>query len=138
MSSKFKRPREDTSKHIKGQQQPSVSTDQLPPIFALHQMNDGRYCLPSCQQSDQAQFARALLERSRLTWAQLKCAPRHGMGFEKIEPSQVRQSLPSSVTEDVNLIAFRFSGKAPMVGYRDGQVFHVLWLDHDFSLYDHD
>lgn len=60
------------------------------------------------------------------------------MGFEKIEPSQVRQSLPSSVTEDVNLIAFRFSGKAPMVGYRDGQVFHVLWLDHDFSLYDHD
>jgi len=24
-----------------------------------------------------------------------------------------------------------------MVGYRQGHIFHVLWLDRDFTLYDH-
>lgn len=27
----------------------------------------------------------------------------------------------------------RFHGMAPMVGYRDGRVFHVLWLDYDLA-----
>jgi hypothetical protein len=41
------------------------------------------------------------------------------------------------VTEEVNLIAFRFDGKKPMVGYRDGVTFYVLFLDRSFTLYDH-
>ncbi len=45
--------------------------------------------------------------------------------------------MPSVVTEEVNLIAFRFCGKAPVVGFRARRIFHVLWLDRAFKLYDH-
>ncbi|WP_300674673.1 hypothetical protein [Desulfoluna sp.] len=64
--------------------------------------------------------------------------PRHGMGYEKIATSSLNTELPAHLSgQDVNLIAFRFNGKAPMVGYRDKSVFHILWVDRDFTLYDH-
>jgi hypothetical protein len=45
--------------------------------------------------------------------------------------------IPAHVTEDVTLLSFRFHGKAPMVGYRVGRIFHIVWLDHDFAVYSH-
>jgi len=45
--------------------------------------------------------------------------------------------IPAHVTEDVQrFIAFRFSGRAPMVGYRVQAIFYLLWLDRNFTLYD--
>lgn len=73
----------------------------------------------------------------QMTWQQIKQSPRHGLGFEKISQNAIRRGLPSSVTPDTILIAFRFSGKAPMVGFRREATFFVVWLDHDFSLYKH-
>jgi hypothetical protein len=49
-----------------------------------------------------------------------------------------RPTIPPDVTDDVNFIAFRFYAKAPMVGYRSMEVFHIGWLDRDYSLYDHE
>lgn len=46
--------------------------------------------------------------------------------------------MPEFITEDkANLLAFRFSGKKPMVGYRIRNIFYVLWFDAAFELYDH-
>ncbi|MEG4867017.1 MULTISPECIES: hypothetical protein [Microcoleaceae] len=44
-------------------------------------------------------------------------------------------AIPSHLQDDVNFIAFRFGGMAPMVGYRDGAVLYIIWLDRDFTLY---
>ena len=74
---------------------------------------------------------------SRMTWQEIYQAPRHGLGAEKIAQSAIRPALPSLLTEDIGLIALRFSGRKPMVGFRDTNVFRLLWLDHDFSVYDH-
>ncbi|WP_448216271.1 hypothetical protein [Endozoicomonas sp. 2B-B] len=60
------------------------------------------------------------------------------MGFEKIPKHQIRATIPAFITEEVtNLLAFRYHGKHPMVGYRVRDVFYVLWFDHNFSLYPH-
>jgi len=64
-------------------------------------------------------------------------ADRHGNGKENIEQKRIRRPMPSIVTGDVKLWALRFSGKKPMVGFRSGDVFHILWLDHSFDLYPH-
>lgn len=48
---------------------------------------------------------------------------------------RIKEAKPACITPDVTLIAFRFWGKAPMVGFRDGRTFHIVWLDVDFSLY---
>jgi hypothetical protein len=78
------------------------------------------------------------LERlSGLVWHQIQSAPRHGLGSEKIPRNAIKVGIPLFLTEDVDLLAIRFSGKKPMVGYRDGTIFNILWFDWNFSLYDH-
>lgn len=75
---------------------------------------------------------------SRLPWRELRQAPRHGLGYEQIGRDSIRAGIPATVSEDVNFIAFRFDGKKPMVGFRDADgVFNILWIDRDFTLYNH-
>lgn len=105
------------------------------PVFSLK--CDGDYCLVHCDKNDMAAFADQIHRLSSLTWQQLKAAPRHGLGYEKIERHSLQVPVPISVPEDATIIAFRFSGKKPMVGYRDKNTFHVLWLDRNFSVYKH-
>jgi hypothetical protein len=46
--------------------------------------------------------------------------------------------IPNQVPEDVSkFIAIRFDGKRPMVGVRIKNIFYVIWLDRDFTLYAH-
>lgn len=106
------------------------------PIFSLHYLNR-EYCLSCCNSEEKAAFADTMHKLSQLTWQQIDCAPRYGSGYEKIARNAIRSGIPSHVTDDVNFIAFRFCGMAPMVGYRDRNIFHVIWLDRAFTLYDH-
>lgn len=106
------------------------------PVFSLHQMRHP-YCVDDCDADDKKFFADALWRRSQLTWTELTLSRKHGLGSEQIAQGAIKEQLPSTVTPDVTLLAFRFSGMKAMVGYRDGETFHILWLDHSFALYDH-
>ncbi len=59
------------------------------------------------------------------------------MGFETITRGAISRPVPAHITEDVTFIAFRFSGMKPMVGYRVDGMFHIIWFDCTFNLYDH-
>ena len=74
---------------------------------------------------------------SRLSWAEIQNAPRHGLGFEKITQSQIRLTLPTHLTEEVSLLVFRYFGMKAMVGYRNKDTYYILALDRDFTLYEH-
>ncbi|TAF08650.1 MAG: hypothetical protein EAZ77_06805 [Nostocales cyanobacterium] len=114
----------------------SIPAEQQPPIFSLRYL-DSEYCLTKCDKDDQAAFALKLLRLSKLTWSQIQSQDRHKLGYEKISRDAIKAPIPNFITEDVNFIAFRFSGMKPMVGYRDGAIFYVIWLDRNFTLYDH-
>jgi hypothetical protein len=86
---------------------------------------------------DKASFADTLRKLSKLTWRDISTSHRHGLGYEQIPRHCIHASIPSHVTADVQLIAFRFSGKKAMVGYRDNALFRILWLDRDFTVYNH-
>ncbi|MBF0508058.1 MAG: hypothetical protein HQK57_03915 [Deltaproteobacteria bacterium] len=109
--------------------------DLKKPIFSLSLLG-GDYCLSKCERAEKASFADTLYRLSQLTWVQLRQADKHGLGYEKIERTSINAGIPNSI-KDRSFIAFRFHGKAPMVGYRDQQVFYVVWIDRDFSLYNH-
>ena len=126
---------EEKSKHLAVQNKSEPSPESLPPIFSLRYLNK-EYCLSKCEKDEKAAFADTLHRLSNLTWAQIKAAPRQGLGYEII-PRKGIPGIPAHVTDEVNLIAFRFCAKAPMVGYRDRTTFHIIWLDRDFTLYDH-
>lgn len=111
-----------------------LSTDDYYPVFSLSYM-DGKYCITNCSQDEKAAFVDQIRLLSQLKWIELKLAPRHGHGFEKITHMNV--TIPQYIKEDAKFIAFRFQGMKTMVGYRDLAVFHIIWIDRDYSLYKH-
>jgi len=115
-----------------------ISPDKMPPIFSLKINSD--YCITSCTKEEKVQFALTLHRLSQSTWANLRQSGRRGTGYEKIDKKSIRATIPEDLTDDVDIIAFRFSDKKPMVGYRDAidrRIFHILWLDRKFKLYNH-
>ncbi|NJN76127.1 MAG: hypothetical protein HC796_07905 [Synechococcaceae cyanobacterium RL_1_2] len=114
-----------------------LNYDDSYPLFSLHYLQSG-FDLSSCSQRQQADFAKALRKRSQMTWGKIRATDRHGLGDEKINRKSIKAPIPSFITEDVDFfIALRFSGNAPMVGYRIRDIFRIVWLDSKFKLYDH-
>lgn len=118
--------------------QETINYSQKPPIFSLERLQSGKYCLSSLCQEDKASFSDSQFKRKNISWYEVDKIDRHGLGTEKIPKSAIRAALPPFITDDFShFIAFRYRGRAPMVGYRQKDVFFVLWFDHDFTLYDH-
>jgi hypothetical protein len=113
-----------------------IPPEQQPPIFSLRYL-EGEYCLTKCDKDDQAAFALKIHRLSKLTWSQIQSQDRHKLGYEKISRDSLKVQVPRFITEEVNIIAFRFSGMKSMLGYRDGSIFYIIWLDRNFTLYDH-
>jgi hypothetical protein len=136
MSKKLRTPQLNTGKSIKVQAVAEPSPDQQPPVFSLRHLQRD-WCITDCDKDDKAAFADRLRRLSQLSWAEIRAANKHGLGTEKIARNSIKAGIPGHVTEDVNLIALRYNGLKPMVGYREGVTFHILWLDRNFTLYDH-
>lgn len=87
-------------------------------------------------QERRAALAMTMYERCQMTWAEIMAGGRHGSGIEKV-PTYKLPASAKTFSRDIEFIAMRFHGLAPMVGYRSGRVFHVIWLDPKFNLYAH-
>lgn len=109
--------------------------DLEPPVFCFRYL-DKTHGLERCNKDEKVALISTLYKLSRFSWRQLRLAPRHGVGDERIDRSSFRVAIPQHITED-DLLAFRFSGLAPMVGYRDGAIFRIVWLDRSFRVYTH-
>lgn len=134
----LKSPAANSGAHLKrpisGQASP---TDHLPPIFSLASLK-GNYCVTACTAEEKIAFIETLHRLSAMSWREIRNAPRHGLGSEKISRNSIKGvRIPDEVTEDTTLLAIRFCAMAPMIGYRSGQAFHVLWLDRSFTVYAH-
>ncbi|WP_454783294.1 hypothetical protein [Legionella sp. WA2022007384] len=112
------------------------STNPYKPLFSLEHLQPN-YCISDCTKEQKAALADALRKRGKMTWNEIIQAHKHGLGTEKIAQHAIKAPMPKDITPDTNLIALRFDGKAAMVGRRDGRVFIVYWIDHNFTLYDH-
>lgn len=114
-----------------------VKNDIDYPIFCLKHLHS-KHSLDSCTKEEKVALISKMALLSQLTWDEIQLAPKHGLGTEKISRSSIKSSVPSFITKDVtHLFAFRFKGKAPFVGHRSGSVFHIVYIDRDFSLYSH-
>lgn len=125
-----------SSKIFLPQQAPQNPDFDHPKISLRHLQKD--YCLTKCEPEEKISFAEKIRLITSQSWADLRLAPSHGLGYEKIKQKEIRAGIPSCVSKKQKIIAFRFSGKKPMVGFKkpDG-TFYILWFDRDFTLYDH-
>ena len=133
--SRIKKPSKNNSKFTASDE---PNYNEMPPIFSLERIQNTKYCFTKLNKDMQAAFATSIYKRRDITWKQIAQEGRHGLGYEKIAKDSIDPPLPRFITEDINsFMAFRFSGKKPMVGYRQKNIFYILWFDLDFTLYDH-
>ena len=106
----------NVGERIKPRESGSGSTDVLTPIFCLRHVVEG-WGVRDCTRDDQAAFALTVERLSRLTWQQIRNAPRHGAGTEKI----FRQSLKGACAAR-NYGRCEFSGPAFLREKGDGRI----------------
>ncbi|GAB6393517.1 MAG: hypothetical protein MdMp014T_2890 [Treponematales bacterium] len=106
------------------------------PCFSF-QNTHPRYGAASCDEKQRSDLCLTLERLSALTWTDIEGAHRHGLGAEKISRDAIKPDLPGGVPKSATLLAIRFSGKAPMIGYRERNIFHIVFLDGHFSVYNH-
>ena len=114
----------------------SGSTDNQKPAFCFQHLH-GDHNITKLDAEEKRALIEKLIELSNMTWQQLKLSGRHGLGTEKINRNSILVSIPPSITEEVTFLSIRFNGMKPMVGYRGNRIFHIVYLDHNFSVYNH-
>lgn len=110
--------------------------EKRPPIFSFEYLQNG-WCIQDCQSTERSKMLDRLRILGKLTWQQIRQEHKHRYGTETISQDSLKVGIPPFVTPDTRLIAFRAYDLVAMVGYKSDRVFHVLWIDREFKLYDH-
>ena len=129
---KFKQPDQTKSARLSAPGGGAVDYNRCTPVFCLEKLVAG-YGISDCTNEEKCSLVDTFWQLSRRTWLQLTLAPKHGSGCEKI--ASVKVAVPKSITSEVTFLAFRFHGMYPMIGYRDGRTFHIVWLDRSHTVY---
>jgi hypothetical protein len=133
---KLKAVKADKGLILKEKEQVSFDAYQHP-IFCFKHIHQD-FALDHCTADEKVALIEQIIRLSKMTWHEIQYAPKHGMGSEKIDTTSIKPNLPSMLTDDVkHLLALRFRGKAPFVGWRNKFIFHVFYIDRAFGLYNH-
>ncbi|MBH0778155.1 hypothetical protein [Nocardia bovistercoris] len=76
-------------------------------------------------------------KRTAFTWNELIQHGKHGLGHEQLPKVTFKPRIPEWLERDSYMV-FRHERNLPFVGFRTGDVFHVLWIETRYGeLYDH-
>lgn len=107
------------------------------PVFCLKYLNKA-YHLDKCIDKEKVALINKICLLSQMTWKEMYMSPRHGLGLEQISQNSIKGAgIPTHLSKDETMYAIRFHGIKPMVGYIKNPVFHIVYLDRDFTLYNH-
>lgn len=115
------------------------SEDSRYPIFCFRNLHT-QYGVESCIQTTHRNFERALIKKLKQladqTWNTLQLS---ALGSEKIEIGSINPSLPIGAPKGVtHLLSFYFAGdKARLIGHKNGDTFHIYFIDTNLSVYKH-
>ena len=106
--------------------------------FSFTKMPDNtKYSIEKLDRLHLVHLIKKLRTLSKMTWADIKRSGRHQLGSEIIDKNSLNVKLPAELSEDIKILAFRYYDKRAFVGYRTGKIFHILYIDYDYTLYKH-
>lgn len=73
---------------------------------------------------------------SQMIWKDINVLPREN-GTEIIDRSNLKVGLPQFMTEDIRILSIRFGSVERMIGYKLDNIFYILYLDVNCSIYSH-
>jgi hypothetical protein len=106
------------------------------PCFCFQYIHP-KYNAASCTDKQIVALVHTLEKLSTITWIDIEGSHRHGLGTEKIERNAIRPDIPGNIPKDATFLAIRFSGLAPMIGFRERNIFHIVFFDSRFEVYKH-
>jgi hypothetical protein len=91
----------------------------------------------SLSKDNKIQLLKKLVGISKTSWSSLVLKDKKS-GFERLNKNAI-SSLPSIITDDIDkLYVLRFaSQECRLIGFRQGNIYHILYIDPDLSLYKH-
>lgn len=96
------------------------------------------YGLNSLSNEAKVKLVNSINSYSHKNWNEIQSTHKHiNGGMETIKQDAIKVKIPNFIKEDTKLIVLRFGKKIPMVGFRDNSIFHVVWFDPKFQLYNH-
>lgn len=117
---------------------PSILSSINYPIFCFHYIANNKYSLANCNRDERAACMNTMRILSQFSWQYIESNHVKGCHIIKDKDSiSVTKPEPAPMSPDLPIIAFEFGKDKKMVGYRRECVFHIIWLDRDFSLYPH-
>ena len=102
--------------------------------FGLHTMCQG-FRISNCAPEFKLLLADEFEELSQLNWNQIYSASRYGKGSENIPLEQIKVAIPARITPDTTILSFHISDRGRLIGFRDGHVFQVVWVDEGHRVY---
>ena len=85
-------------------------------------------------------FIQHLRKFCSLNWNEVRTTQRHGLGTESIDVASLKESVKDQVPSGLTkLLVLRATGNNhAFLGYRDGSVFQVLFIEYKFGdIYNH-
>lgn len=103
------------------------SVDHIPrPSVCFYHLDESVIALNRIDSSFFAQMIRQCKLLASMTWEEIY---RHkGLGWDEVEEVNMKFRIPAGVKRD-RLHHIKISKKGRMWGYREGNTFHVVWLD---------
>lgn len=106
------------------------------PLLSLRHVQPG-HAIEGLDDRQCAQFLRKWAKRSQFKWEDLRKHERHGLGWEMLPSNQVRPKIPERL-DRAKYMVFRHEGNLPMIGFRAGDAFYVLWVEANYGdVYEH-
>jgi hypothetical protein len=117
----------------------SYDTENNPPRFSFRDIiTNSKFSFDALEQKDKVNLINTLNVLGHLTWSEIYKQPRHKSGCETIDKEALKFALPSNIPRDCTILAFRFNGMAPMLGYKSAfGTFYILAFDPKFKAYKH-
>lgn len=73
-----------------------------------------------------------------MSWRDLILADHTTLGFERLPREKVGGPPIAGMTPDEKYLVLRFaSGSGRIVGFREGRIYHLVWVDTKLDLYAH-
>ena len=77
-------------------------------------------------------------KRSLISWTEFVNHHRHGLGSEFIPKKEIKAQIPRQFQELTKFRVSRHQENLPFVGWKDGGIFYVLWIETKYGdLYSH-
>jgi hypothetical protein len=130
-------------KFDRGDEKPTLVVSVPDIVFSFKHICTGQHAPQQCSYPQLKSFNDKIRILCYLSWSSIDGSPRETNGYEIMPRAFLSRSVPSQVPTQSDILVFRFGGGSGsrntgrIVGFKDGNTFHVLFVDSKLDLYDH-